>query len=240
MVPHRRAIGGAVLHGHGGVVITGHNVARKHGQVTTVLLANERRSTHTHFNDLCTDGVGRIYVGLVDLDAHRSDRRRARSIISLIDTDGSVQVVDEFGVDAANGIAPSIDGRLLYVCDTFGETVWQFDVHTDGTLANRRPLVHWDERAGPDGLALTESGDICVALHFAGCVALIDPDGAEKRRLAVPGPPTSVCFGGTSLDVLYITTASSPGERNGGAFSVLDEGPGNAVPLAAVRGESGS
>ena len=65
VVPKRRGIGGMALHESGGLVVGGRDIAcvsLKDG-ATKSLLALDAIPGATGFNDLTTDGAGRIYVG---------------------------------------------------------------------------------------------------------------------------------------------------------------------------------
>src|SRR5687767_4605418 len=63
VVPHRRGIGGIVLHEDGGIILTGRTVAWKHSERTHALVELDDSWGHNRFSDLTTDRHGRIYVG---------------------------------------------------------------------------------------------------------------------------------------------------------------------------------
>ena len=65
--------------------------------------------------------------------------------------------------------------------------------------------------SGPDGACVDADGFLWNA-HFEGrCLVRYAPSGAVDRVVALPvANPTSCCFGGANLDVLFVTSASDP------------------------------
>jgi xylono-1,5-lactonase len=204
LIPHRRGIGGAALHQRGGLVVSGRNIAWKHGDTTDVLCELRPEWGLTRFNDLGTDHAGRIYTGSLDWADGGVESPRP-GYLHRISEDGCA-IMDE-GVGAANGVAVSPDGATLYFADTFRSVILQYDHAADGQLANRRIFASWPSGA-PDGLAVAADGTVWVALGAGeNAVAVLDPDGREVARYPIPsGHPTSVCFGGTDMTTLFITT----------------------------------
>jgi sugar lactone lactonase YvrE len=124
---------------------------------------------------------------------------------------GREPVVMQDGLTVGNGIAWSVDGRLMYLADTFAGTVWQydFDVAT-GAIANRRVFISTAHiRGGIDGATVDADGCYWAALFRGSAVAQFDPDGKLVRHIGLPVTnPTMCAFGGAGLDVLYVTSAS--------------------------------
>lgn len=58
-------------------------------------------------------------------------------------------------------------------------------------------------------MTIDKDGNLWVALYGGGSVIQIDPDkGTLKRRIPIPAAhTTSVAWGGTNLDVLFVTTS---------------------------------
>jgi len=61
VLPKRRGIGGMCLHADGGLVVSGRDVIHVLGEAQRTLLGDLEGVTG--FNDLGTDGEGRVYVG---------------------------------------------------------------------------------------------------------------------------------------------------------------------------------
>ena len=110
------------------------------------------------------------------------------------------------------------------------------DVVGNGDLGPKRTFATLDDGA-PDGLALSADGAVWVAVAGGGCVAVFEPDGSLRRRIAVPMPMvTSVCFGGDDLTDLYIVTGSDglEGDREGSIYREGVRPAGLRVPFARV------
>lgn len=133
----------------------------------------------------------------------------------------------------ANGIALSMDGSTLFVAEHLRNRILAFAVLADGTLGERRVhadladlagltrVVRVDDAdplLGPDGLACTREGRLCVA-HFAGGRLLVlAPDGSLERNLVLPYRyPTNVAFGADETAV-YVTAMQTNAPPYGGAL----------------------
>lgn len=175
-----------------------------------VLLAAEADGERCHLNDCAADAEGRVYSGSWSLD---EAGRSSPGFLFRADRDGSVHVVDD-GICFANGLAFSPDCARLYFSDTVARVVYVYEWRrSDGSLRNRRVFVRIDRSEGmPDGLAVDAAGFLWCAHWFGGCITRYDPDGKLERRVETPAAQTSsLAFGGSDLDEIYVTTAGLPG-----------------------------
>lgn len=235
--PHRRGIGGIALHADNGLVVGGRNIAFKgfDGSDTVVLLDRDPAHGNVGFNDLTTDAAGRIYVGSLGSPVFEEGEQLPGDL-HVIDLDGSARIVAE-DVLLTNGLGFSPDGKTLYHSDSRRQTVHCYDVVGNGDLGPKRTFATLDDGA-PDGLAVSADGGVWVAVAGGGCVAVFEPDGSQRRRIAVPMPMcTSVCFGGVALTDLYIVTGSDgvEGDREGSVFRERVGVAGMRVPISRVR-----
>jgi sugar lactone lactonase YvrE len=240
-VPHRRGIGGMVLHESGGVVVSGRNVAFKPltrggaEAATVVLLPNDVDSGIVGFNDLTTDAAGRVYVGSVSFVAMETvSDDQPPGCLHVIDVDGSSRVVAR-DVRLTNGLGFSPDGARLYHCDSLRQVVNVYDVGAGGSVGPAR-LFTAIAHGLPDGLAVSEDGSVWVAIADGHAVSRYASDGREIARIPIPLPMvTSVCFGGRDLRDLYIVTGSrgAPADTGAAVYRVRVDAAG--VPRAPAR-----
>jgi L-arabinonolactonase len=157
------------------------------------------------FNDGRCDRRGRFWVGSL----HEARQPETASLYRF-DPDGRrTEMVT--GITVSNGIAWSLDNRVMYFADSWTRTIFSFDFDLDsGGLHNQRIFVRLPEGAGvPDGATVDAEGFLWSATFDGGCVTRYAPDGRTDRVIKVPVQrPTSCIFGGEDLSILYVTSAS--------------------------------
>ncbi len=235
-VPKRRGIGGMALHADGGLVMGGRDIvaADIDGTNMGVLLAGSDTAAGVGFNDLTTDATGRIYVGDLGFRVFGGEEPKP-GYLHVIDLDGSDRVISD-GIMLTNGLGFSPDGKRLYHSDARADVVRVYDVLPDGAVGDWRPFATIDKGMTPDGLAVAADGSVWVALAHGGAVAVYEPDGRLRERVAVPLPMvTSVCFGGDDLQDLYIVTGSRGGPSDNCGSVFVTRAPVPGLPLAPAR-----
>ncbi|MHC2626209.1 L-arabinonolactonase [Bradyrhizobium huanghuaihaiense] len=127
-------------------------------------------------------------------------RLDAKDTLELLETDLAV----------SNGPCFSPDGRTFYIADSARRIIWAYDYSADGPLANKRVFVDTEAQgSGCDGATVDADGHLWSVLVRIGKIARFAPDGRIVRTIDMPvRHPTSVCFGGRDLDVLYVTSIS--------------------------------
>ncbi|CAN5728114.1 SMP-30/gluconolactonase/LRE family protein [soil metagenome] len=184
------------------------------GGLMTLSLADKRMTMLAHpeaerpgnrYNDGKCDRRGRLWIASMDMGTAAN-----RGNLFRVDADGSWKKMDS-GFTVPNGLGWSPDDKRMYFTDTFRKTIYVYDFDLmSGSISNRRALITFAANDGkPDGLTVDEDGCLWVAVWDAWQVARYSPDGREIQRIRMPVPrPTSCCFGGPSLETLYVTTAS--------------------------------
>lgn len=117
------------------------------------------------------------------------------------------------GVIIPNSVMFSPDDTRLYFADTRRYTIWRFDFDiAEGTIGNRAVFAEFrDGEARPDGSCVDAQGYLWNCVYAGGRLARFAPDGRLDRVVELPvSHPTSCCFGGESLDTLYVTSAGDP------------------------------
>lgn len=129
-----------------------------------------------------------------------------------------VRLADDIGFP--NGITLSPDESVLYVNDARGEYLVAFDVQPDGTVANRRNFVRYENLAPAeegiyssraDGLTVDSDGRIYSAMPEG--VQVYSPDGRHLGTIPVSRRVQNLAFAGPDKKTLYLV-------GSGAAFKV--------------------
>lgn len=149
--------------------------------------------------------------------------------------DGAVAPLsdDRFGI--TNTMVWTDDGRFI-TADTVANQLYEYDLATPVALSNRRPFAGPIDRGLPDGSTRDADGAVFNARVAGGsAIARIGGTSGRVDYLDLPcRSPTSCCFGGRDLDVLYVTSARfgmPPAElegnvTDGGLFAIAGAGIG--------------
>jgi L-arabinonolactonase len=149
-------------------------------------------------------------------------------------------------LQVGNGICFSPAGDRLYFSDTPQRKLFACDYNPEtGEISD--PLMHIDTAemgSGIDGATVDADGNIWVALIGAGELCCFAPDGTVLRRFAAPCDlPSSLAFGGASLDRLFVTsirdsrTGRAVSRHPDGGYLFVIDGTG-ATGLPEARFES--
>lgn len=156
-------------------------------------------------NDIVFDADGRMWF--TDLGKTHDGVRTASGLFSAQPDGSDVVAINRHAV-SYNGVGLSPDGRHVYVADTHQARLWRYDRR----LEAQRPA--WVATApGPvgfDSLAVTATGNICVATLYQGGITTITPEG-RVTKLDIAGEPyvTNIAFGGGDRQDAYITLSQT-------------------------------
>jgi len=212
------------------------------------------------FNDGKCDSSGRLFAGLMDYQWEKkpameaqgkfysfqsSQRHRKDDIGKRVSTKrkslGKITSRQIFsGICCSNGLTWLSDSQHLFYIDSgkYEILCYPYDIHTGEIDKEReRKVVGLDKKTSNeffvfDGMCCDTQDKLWVALAGAGVVVQIDAaTGKELMRISVGCKyPTSVCFGGPHLDILFVTTARettlSPGFKSQGGSLFMLQIPG--------------
>ena len=162
-------------------------------------------------NDLVFDRHGGFYF--TDL-GKRYHTQRDHGGLYYAMPDGSAVKEIAYPILSSNGVGLSPDERTVYVADTEPARLWAFDIESPGVLKKQPfPSPHGGRFLGAapgfsrfDSLAVTASGNICVATLVTGRITVFAPDGRILDQVAMPDThPTNICFGGADMRTATIT-----------------------------------
>lgn len=211
-------VGGATLQRDGSLLLfrEGGEIVRFADGETTTIIDGVPADSHTRYNDCVADPAGRVFCGTKGTDEGPGRLYR-------LETEGSLTLVeDDLGLSNGMGFTP--DRKGMYHTHSSESVVYRYDYDEEtGALSNRRSFVDAsDENGVPDGLTVDSEGYVWSARYGGGCVVRYAPDGTEDRRVDLSvDQVTSVTFGSSDYDELYVTTAGgaeSPRQSHAGAL----------------------
>jgi len=157
----------------------------------------------TRLNDGKVDRRGRFFAGGMD-----DKEELAVCGLWRLDADLSVTKVDA-GIICSNGPCWSPDDGTFYIADTFVDEFWAYDYDIEtGTVSRKRVFADTKTSNGvPDGSTVDSEGCLWNAELISGDLVRYDPEGNVERKIGMPvRNVTSVMFGGSDLDEIYVTS----------------------------------
>ncbi len=158
-------------------------------------------------NDLVLKSDGAIYF--TDPRAANNPNMELPTPGVFLIKDGAVKLLLS-DYRTPNGIALSLDEKILYVNDTQRRLIMRYDVQPDDTIANGKVLIdmNGDKTPGnPDGMKIDELGNIYST--GPGGVWIVSPEGKHMGTILLPEPGTNMNFGDPDGKTLYITDRRS-------------------------------
>jgi gluconolactonase len=182
------------------------------GSITVLADAYEGKRLNSP-NDVVVRSDGAVYFtdpayGIEsDYEGHKGEMEQSGCFVFRVDpiTGALTLVADD--MDRPNGLAFSLDERLLYVSDTGSpKNMRLFDVADDGSLAGGREFAKCTV-GGFDGFRLDDSGRIWTSAGDG--VHCYDPDGTLIGKVLVPEGVANVAWGWPKRNRLYICATTS-------------------------------
>lgn len=169
------------------------------------------------FNDGKVDRAGRFFAGCMGYDFDPPDVTRLRAPgnagpLFRLDPDLTVHLIDT-GMSCFNAPCWSPDNKTFYYGDSEQQVIWASDYDiTTGAVQNRREYISDRPFARTvDGATVDSEGYLWNAKVLGGRIIRYAPDGSIDRQIEMPvRNVTSVTFGGTDLDILYVTSMAKP------------------------------
>lgn len=185
----------------------------------------------TRFNDGKTDRQGRFWASTM-FDPPGPNAPKIGGLYRLGFDHTCHRFIHNLGIP--NGLAWSPDSRKMFFTDSVSSriSVWDFDPH-NGEIENERTFADLNFIQGVgDGATVDIDGCYWITVPFKGKVLRFDPQGQLMQTFELPTDVPTCCeFGGSDLDILYVTTATlnrSPqqleGQRQPGGLWAIDVG----------------
>jgi sugar lactone lactonase YvrE len=207
-----QAVGAVALRREGGILAIGQDAILALDPDTRNLrpiLAFARENPPRRTNDAKPDPAGRLWVERMPFDhaAGMGSLRRLGTDLEL------TPILTDLTIP--NGLAWSPNGSTMYFAESWTRVITAYDFsRATGEISRGRLLIRigpafgLPESAVPDGLTVDAEGFIWVAVWNGHCVIRVSPQGEVVGRVDMPvSQVSSVCFGGTDLTDLYVTSA---------------------------------
>ena len=174
----------------------GHNVLKVDAK-TKAVSVYVHNDNFNQPNDLCINKKGQLFAS----DPNWKD---GTGKLWRIDGPGkSVLLADNMGT--TNGIELSPNEKKLYVNESVQRIIWVFDVNKKGDISNKKSFYQFDD-FGMDGMKCDKQGNLYVARHGKGTIAILSPDGKLIREVEMKGKLTSnITFGGPDGKTCFVT-----------------------------------
>ncbi|MBW3470294.1 SMP-30/gluconolactonase/LRE family protein [Arthrospiribacter ruber] len=199
------------------------------GQVVKVLADSYDGKPIDGPNDIVTDSKGGFYFTdpQFTMEEEKFQPGRAVYYVSPVGDISRVTEPNEFAMP--NGILLSVDGKTLYINNTYDKEswypvqsekdnyIWAYDVNEDGSIQNGRQfakvllvgdvLERKGRSSGADGMAIDTEGNLYVATYYG--VQIFNSAGQYIGMVNLPTFPISLSFGGEDMQTLYIVSFSN-------------------------------
>ena len=156
-------------------------------------------------NDLIADAKGGIYI--TDPGGRPIVPGRP-NYVSYLPPGAKTAIAVDDKVARPNGLVLTQNGRTLIVDDTTGNTVFAYDVQSDGTLKNRRAFTQLvdipaGQESGADGMAIDRDDRVYITTVVG--VQVFDAAGKYLGRIKTARKSANAAFAGPDKRTLYIT-----------------------------------
>ncbi|MEY2948959.1 MAG: hypothetical protein RLZZ248_160 [Bacteroidota bacterium] len=171
-----------------------------------LLAAPEKHLPNNRFNDGKCDPQGRFWAGSMSLIGEKE-------VGTLYKFENSIAIPMIKGVSISNGLAWSLDSKIMYYIDTPTRQVVGYDFDMEqGQISNKRVIITLDKDSGyPDGMTIDAEGMLWIA-HWDGWrISRWNPSsGNLLMEIKMPAAQiTSLTFGGENLETLFVTSAKT-------------------------------
>ncbi len=170
------------------------------------------------YNDGIEDPIGRFIIGTMGFP---EVKEKIGNVFSY--HEGQFKTIID-NTTISNGLAFSLDNKLLYFIDTPTKKVarYSYDLRT-GEVEFESNVIEFKGAGSPDGMCVDKEGMLWIAEWGGGCVSQWNPlNGFRLKELKLPCiNVTSCCFDNHSN--LYVTTAKSESKKDiygGGLFYI--------------------
>lgn len=141
-------------------------------------------------NFVLRDGTGSLWITVStrQVPRHRAARPDvADGFVVLLPADGAPRIVAD-GLGYTNECVLSVDGRFLYVNETFAKRLSSFELDGKGGLGPRQTVATFGAGTFPDGIAADAAGGLWITSIVSNRVIHVAPDRSMQTLLEDADP----------------------------------------------------
>ncbi len=174
------------------------------GHIVTVL-GHRNSEAFKGVNDLTFDHHGNLYF----TDQGQTGLHDPTGRVYRLGTDGRLDKLLD-NAPSPNGLVLDALGKTLFVAMTRGNQIWRAPLLQDGSLSKVGAFQTFFGTSGPDGMAMTEGGELVVAHASLGAAFVLNARGEVTHliRSLVGTTVTNVAFKPSTHDVVMTESAS--------------------------------
>lgn len=195
----------------------------------TIFIEAPYNQNEIRFNDGGVDAQGRWWIGtLFSPKTHNGASLfclNQNKLTAIAGPHASQQPQKDWGVITSNGWAIANNGQHMYHADTQAHTIYRYELNNTQNvekLLKSRSIFYQTPnqaesleqnipyRGRPDGSVVDSAGNYWNAQFEGGHIIQFSATGNILQRIELPAKcPTMLCFGGSDLKTLIITTTGS-------------------------------
>jgi xylono-1,5-lactonase len=179
-------------------------------------------------NDSFVDQIGRIWYGTME----HGPSDDFMSVLANYSSNMAKPIIVDDGYGITNGPIINQDQTVLYHTDSQRGIVYKFTLQPkEPILIEKEVFLQFNPTvAVPDGMCFDKDGNIYIAIWGGGSVNKYSEFGELMYSFKLPViNVTNVCYGGESLDRLFVTSAHNNdsmnhllNNKNGNVFEIID------------------
>ena len=183
----------------------------KKNKIFSKKLISIKLKKNNRFNDASIDNQGRLWASTMD----ENEVSKSGNLFFFQKINSPKKLLGNFII--GNGIDWSPCKKKLYFVASDKRKIYIFNYEREsGKISKKKIFARIPSQKGkPDGLCVDSMGFIWVACWDGSCIIRFKINGKIDKIIKLPiSRPTSVCFGGKKLNILFITSARKTNKFN--------------------------
>ena len=163
----------------------------------------EQKNSEVRFNDGAVDPEGRMFGGTMEWNGKENMGKLFR-----LNTDHTWNSLEK-NIHITNGMGWNPEKDTFFMIDTFRHAVYAYDYDRySGNIVNKRVHIQFSQFEFPDGMTIDSKGGFWIAMWEGSKIVHFCKNGKQVNEIRMPVlHPTSCCFGGAEMNILFITTS---------------------------------